>query len=359
MRTFSLALLSVALLALGCRVNSSQVLLERDLRLQEDKIWELEGMLNNSDAAREATLRENEALKKELAGGDRGPGDRGPSDRAPGGRGPASDYRAPSVELPSDDSSPPSRSRGREAPKLEAPTIELPGASDSSPVDMSPGVEINPGRGGASMGRGKPTKLVINKRLTGGLDRDGRNGDEGVLVVVEPRDAAGNLVQTPGTISVVVMDPALEGPEARIARWDFAPDELPSHFHNTVFGQGLQFELLWPGEAPRNRDLQVYVRFTTEDGVKLTTDTKIDVRTPADPPRVDRQTKNWSPNESATRPQRNKTPNSRLKSRPDSADQGDYSPDDEDDQHADPARRSRGPIQQASRPDRPMWKPYR
>ncbi len=56
-----------------------------------------------------------------------------------------------------------------------------------------------------------PTQLVINTRLTGGMDRDGHDGDEGILVVFEPRDAAGNLVKWPGKVSVVAMDPALEG----------------------------------------------------------------------------------------------------------------------------------------------------
>ena len=60
-----------------------------------------------------------------------------------------------------------------------------------------------------------PTKLVINKRLTGGLDRDGHNGDEGVLVVFEPRDAQDRLVNAVGDVSIVVMDPALEGAAQR------------------------------------------------------------------------------------------------------------------------------------------------
>ena len=119
---------------------------------------------------------------------------------------------------------------------------------------------------GAAVGTGKATQLVINKRLTGGLDRDGRNGDEGILVVVEPRDAQGRLVKAPGALSVVVMDPAQEGEAGRVARWDFAAHEVHSHFHSTVFGRGLQFELPWPGEPPKNSALRLFVRFITEDG---------------------------------------------------------------------------------------------
>ena len=92
MRTLPYALLGLTLLAVGCRANNSTVLLERDLRLQEDKIYHLESLLEDSCAAREATIRENQALKKELAGGDAGAG----SDRD---RGSSSGLKSPSVEM--------------------------------------------------------------------------------------------------------------------------------------------------------------------------------------------------------------------------------------------------------------------
>jgi hypothetical protein len=73
MRTLHLIALA-SLAAAGCGHHKNLTLLERDLRWQEDEIYHLECLLDESDAAREATIRENEALKKELATGDRGPG---------------------------------------------------------------------------------------------------------------------------------------------------------------------------------------------------------------------------------------------------------------------------------------------
>ena len=282
-------LLVLALAAAGCSSTSnSNVLLQRDLRMQEDKIYHLQSCLEDAHAAREATIRENEALKSELAGGDRGPG----ASSGPSTRGGGNDLVAPSIELPGAESTPPSGPRSRtkgNAPDLQPPIIELPEGSDQPPV------ETKSGNGQAIVDEGPPTQLVINKRLTGGLDRDGQDGDEGILVVVEPRNAAGHLVKSPGTVSVVLMDPAQEGEGARVARWDFAADEVPNHFMNTVFSRGLQFELPWPSTLPKNRELQLFVRFTTPDGKKLTTDTKIDVRPPSGAPAMDRQTKRWSP----------------------------------------------------------------
>jgi hypothetical protein len=104
----------------GCRgARDATVLLERDLRLQEDKIYQLQACLDDACAAREATIRENEALKAELSGGDRGAG----SDTSPS-------TTPPSVELPDSKES---------TPDLTPPTIELPGNADPPSVEPTPG----------------------------------------------------------------------------------------------------------------------------------------------------------------------------------------------------------------------------
>jgi hypothetical protein len=340
------------LLALGCRANNATVLLERDLRWQEDKIYHLQACLEDAEAAREATIRENEALKQELAGAARG----GP----PGGPGRDESFQPPSVELPGDEAP----ARGREAPDLAPPVIELPEPSDAPATD-APGGDAPAANETSVIVESPPTQLVINKRLTGGLDRDGHDGDEGILVVFEPRDAAGHLVKWPGKVSVVAMDPALEGPAARVARWDFASDEVPNHYLSTVFGRGLQFELPWPGNPPAHRELVLFVRFTTDDGRKITTDTKIEIRPPG-AAAVDRQTRQTEP-AGADGPIR-RALRSRLKPRdidgnapratraPGGTDSAEASPADEDEPDvAEAGSGERAPQRSA----RPKWKPYR
>ena len=80
----------------------------------------------------------------------------------------------------------------------------------------------------------------------------------------------------PGDLSIVVVDPALEGRAARIARWDFEADELPDHVRRNRDGGSLQFELPWPTQ-PQHNDLRVFARFTTYDGRRLEANLPIDV----------------------------------------------------------------------------------
>ena len=80
----------------------------------------------------------------------------------------------------------------------------------------------------------------------------------------------------PGDLSIVVVDPALEGRAARIARWDFEADELSDHVRRNRDGGSLQFELPWPTQ-PQHNDLRVFARFTTYDGRRLEANLPIDV----------------------------------------------------------------------------------
>ena len=70
-------------------------------------------------------------------------------------------------------------------------------------------------------------------------------------------------------VSIVLIDPLLDGPEGRVARWDLTADEAAGAFHKTPFAIGIQMKFYWPGQPPRNRDCRVVARYTTADGRKL------------------------------------------------------------------------------------------
>ena len=130
---------------------------------------------------------------------------------------------------------------------------------------------------------------MLNKQLTGGLSHDRQGGDEGILVVFEPRNARGEMVAEPGDVSIALVDPERSGPQARIARWDFAANEAFEQFHRSgALGRGYEFELPWPDAAPQNKKLELFVRYVTPDGRKLMSEMTISV----DPP-AGNQAKRW------------------------------------------------------------------
>jgi hypothetical protein len=307
-------------------------MVEQEARMLEDEVYSLESQLASACNAREALQQENEDLRRQLSGG--GGGMTPPARELPssgGGRRPA-----PTTE----------------APKLEAPSIELPEPTSTPPDTLIPGNEqpVTPGPMGA-LDR-QPIELKINKRMTGGLDRDRRNGDEGILVLVEPRDDQGKLSRVPGAVSVVLMDPSQTGDASRVARWDFQAHEFDKHFKKSPFGTGLEYELNWPKDAPASRDLMLFVRYISPEGTKLTSDTPLAIRLAGDYPRESKDA--VASAEAAGAPSIDGSETTTAESREVAASTAAPGSQSE----SLPSGRALIPPRQA-RDTRPQWKPYR
>ena len=95
------------------------------------------------------------------------------------------------------------------------------------------------------------------------------------------------LVDTLGGTYDVVIDPALSGNAARIARWDFTADQIAPLFAGTPRGEGIHLNLRWPASPPEHERLVVFVRYTTAEGdqfeasqsvlIDLARDSQVDV----------------------------------------------------------------------------------
>jgi len=292
--------LLLGMAASGCRTNLSRDLLEQELRMQEDKIYALQSEVEEYQQQLDACQLENQSLLKARTT----PAAQGgtlrrrrievdeeldvPAGKAPPYDGPPvispPDPNVPDGESPDDESSsaedadefdaaprsnmrlPSSTSEPGEH-KTELPQFELP-AGDEAPGDDK------------TAGDGSVRQITLNRKLTGGRNADGQPGDEGVMVVVEPLDSAGELLEAPGEVSVVLLDPAQEGEAARVARWDFTAEEAAEHLKRTPLGDGLHFDLRWPGGAPVNRLLNLYVRYKTAEGKQLQVEKQIEVNPP-------------------------------------------------------------------------------
>ncbi|MCC7085275.1 MAG: hypothetical protein IT427_09740 [Pirellulales bacterium] len=303
----ALCCVGLSLLAFaGCRSSSriNQQLLERELRLQEDCIWKLKWQIEDQQRALDDARAQAETYRKE-ADAVRGKAASGP-DLAPpssilapaegGGRDteaprlpPAPSVAEPLIERGTEIApptiSPPPGTRGshrgnplRPRSEKHEPKLVQAGATSSAsrakrlvdspdpPERLNPDLTID--------------RIVLNEKLSGGLNLDGKMGDELLGVAIEQRDAQDARMIAPGDVSIVVVDPALDGQAAKIARWDFDADEVAKHVRRNRDGAALQFELPWPRQ-PEHNDLRLFVRFTTYDGRKLEANLPIEVQ-PAD-----------------------------------------------------------------------------
>lgn len=135
----------------------------------------------------------------------------------------------------------------------------------------------------------KVTHLFLNPTQTGSADFDGQPGDDGLRIVLEPRNSDNDYVPEAGPLSIVLLDPEREGEAARIARWDFDRTNSRQLLAASGDKRGLQLEVPWPAAAPSANKLKLYVRYETDDGRKLVADR--DVYLNAQAQAVDR----WTP----------------------------------------------------------------
>lgn len=268
------ALAGLLSMVCGCRANVSHQLLERELLAQENQIYQLQDLVEEYESRLDSCHRENEALLAEL-GRARTPG------KQPAGR--ATEEMAPPVVDPgSEETAVPFNAPLIAPPDPKVPEGEHMAKGARSHKASLKGPAKGPGTSAAAPIDQVVTRITLNRRLTGGHNIDGQPGDEGVLVVVEPLNESGDLVEVPGAVRIVLLDPAFNDESARVARWDFTSAEAARYLKRTPMGDGLHFELRWPHSPPVHRVLNLYVRYTTADGRRLELDKQIEVDPPGD-----------------------------------------------------------------------------
>jgi hypothetical protein len=291
------AIVALGLLALaGCRtapyVNSHLETVNAEYRQLEDYVYCLED--ENAKLTREL-----EACKEGRPGvtpperGERGglfrrnlrgrPGSEDSPELSPPTIDPGT-MEPPAIEVPDIPSeTPPRRStlnrpagEAGETPEkldLDPPSVELPAPESSEPTPARPAApEPIPSTKPADT---KITHLHLSPVMTGGADLDGRPGDDGLTVVIEPRNAGDEFVPEAGAVSVVVLDPSKAGEAARVARWNFAAAETREKLASSAAARGIRLQMPWPATPPASQRLHLFVRYETADGRQLQTDREI------------------------------------------------------------------------------------
>ena len=284
----------------GCRTPDPTVeLLESELRWWEDNFYALDDQLDLCCAQLESARRNNTALRAELAAAlarDHEPSSAGADDYdvetdeelysldVPtvelGEPDKASSSSANGVGTPEDDDDPSRAEDNEDADGGIQQRATPPGDTqpDDDVVTIKNQLESPEFDATDAMDPTRVSRIVLNRRLTGGLNIDGRPGHEGVMVVIEPQNAHGEYIAVPGDLTIEVTDLNKKGIAARVGKWQFDAVEAAGFLKKSLFGKGLHFELYWPAAPPTHQQLQVAVTYETAQGAKLRAERKIRVK---------------------------------------------------------------------------------
>ena len=300
-----LAAIVLAGWALGCRSDPYRdaylEILNAEKRALEDRLYEVEYNYERALAELKASRESAEGGRKPSSRTPPGRTTRPPAERE--GDEPFEVPELPKIELP------PGVEAGKRQRPGSVPTVLQPdGSGPASPsantlpktTPSAPRAAGSPIATPAAMVRTTPRRLGenelaaaivsaldqrvetihLNPRRTGGADFNGESGDDGITVLIEPRNRSGMFVPEPARISVVLLDPAKTGEDARVARWDLEPDAAGECLQTDGLDRGLLLHLPWQGVIPDRKRLHLFVRYLTADGRKLETDREIEVATP-------------------------------------------------------------------------------
>lgn len=270
------AIVLACLVATGCRrdayVDTYLDMLNAEKRALEDRLYELEYDY-------EQAQQELEKLRaSKTGGGDEGRADVGEPVEEP-------DF-LPEIELPPgldgeseepDVSVPPETATTGTHPIADVRNVGRhvghPAASEPSTAELDERIDY----------------VYINPRLTGGEDFDQQAGDDGLAVMIEPRNKDGIFVPKPAPVTIVLLDPSKEGDAARYARWEFDQEVAEEVLRTDSLDRGLLFRVPWSGKPPDTDRLHLFVRYHTADGRKLEADRLITIRPPG------RVAQGWTP----------------------------------------------------------------
>jgi hypothetical protein len=129
---------------------------------------------------------------------------------------------------------------------------------------------------------GNPTGQSCLKDLslglgTGGYDGDGVPGDEGLQVIVVPKDNDGSAVKAAGRLSIAAFDVSREGAKIPIGLWEIPPEQLRAYWQTGLFNSGYKLALQWH-QPPMNNKVRVVARMQTFDGRMFETDKDVNVK---------------------------------------------------------------------------------
>ncbi|MCE9631761.1 MAG: hypothetical protein K8S94_13735 [Planctomycetia bacterium] len=270
----------------GCKSDLNQQLLERELRYQEDQIYQLQDDLQDKCARLDSVAVENASLRRQLGVTEADPLKGSRAGRSRPAAVPAPVAVPPAIEIPEAIRAPAAAPRGGLAPPALDNIPPLP-ATPTSTTDPSP-LSLPAPSGAAAppatpvavpvsydqpLSDGRPVRLVVTTTTTGCFDDNGDGRSDGINVTFEPRDADEKLVAAQAAVSITVFDAA--DPATPLATWTIPAEQAAARFRRTTRLRGMHFPLRWTAAPPAGDHVRVIVRMTGADGMALEGDATI------------------------------------------------------------------------------------
>ncbi|MFN9413412.1 MAG: hypothetical protein ACK57V_13675 [Pirellula sp.] len=122
-------------------------------------------------------------------------------------------------------------------------------------------------------------EIAFHPTMCRGHNFDESPGDDGLYLVVIPRNKQGEPINQSGDLTIVVEE-TIEGKATRIAAWEIGSKELSEYLEPIGTSQGYHLSLPWQKSGPVSTAVQVFVKFEAEDGRTMVNRREVSLRRP-------------------------------------------------------------------------------
>jgi hypothetical protein len=163
--------------------------------------------------------------------------------------------------------------------KIQLPASIVPGVNPSgvnpsgiaTPVIQTSAVQALEARGKPGRIPTKPTDSRVREidwhpTMCRAQNSDGKPGDDGLYLVLIPRNTAGQFVPSLGALTLVVEETLADGSVARIGRYEYPEAELKDYLEPVGSAPGLHIPIRWTEQRPAGTSVEVYAKLTMPDG---------------------------------------------------------------------------------------------
>jgi hypothetical protein len=99
-------------------------------------------------------------------------------------------------------------------------------------------------------------------RYTAGVDLDGKDGDDGVRVYLQPVDGDGHAIKAAGAVTIQLFDLAAKAEENLLGEYNYPAEEIAKNWSAGFLTYHYRFDCPWKSSPPTHPEITVRVAFT-------------------------------------------------------------------------------------------------
>ena len=140
-------------------------------------------------------------------------------------------------------------------------------AQAGAPARLQPAVEMP-----------QDTRIVeikFHPSLCRAVNLDGEGDDDGLALVLQPLNSAGQFVPSSAELIIVAVDPSRDDAQRPAGRWAYKSDDVNAMLQPIGSSQGIHLSLPWTGAKPQADRVVVFAYYTLPEGRRIVAEQEI------------------------------------------------------------------------------------